>query len=200
MAENVKYITNVTGNCGIFDKIYFTEIIGADFNNMTYSRIEMYGKKLEDVLHNLRNGNPYNIQIADMLRKGDRKYTARLYQIPIVMVMETVNYEDAREMGLHNGNYSILMQKDGQGCLLINRKAVMTIERLFVIKHEIMDGTMPFYYDRRGNKTSELSFNYDMFFSDSKQAMDKQTHLYDGCAHVEKLFIDYRFDSRCVCN
>ena len=196
MAQDISTITALHRDGTQYTTYSGITVYGLDTTNGTYRSAEIIGGKLVDFLKNMRDNNKYNIQIADMKRKGDRNHCARYYQIPYSFIIETSNYEDAREMGLIIQNFSIYRQKDGQGCLLFNGGATAIIDRLYVIKHEIMDNTLPFYYTRAGQPCPNLSFDNDMFFSSSKQAMDKQAHIYDGCTHIETIFADYRFDPR----
>lgn len=200
MAQDISTITALHRDGAQYTTYSGITVYGLDATNGTYRSAEIIGGKLVDFLKNMRDSNKYNIQIANMKRKGDRNYTARYYQIPYKNIMETWNYGDAREMGLANQNFSIYRQEGGQGCLVVNAGACAVVERLYVIKHEIADGSIPFYYDKKGNPCSQLSFNYDMFFSASKQALDKQTHIYDGCTHIETIFVDPRFDPKNLCD
>ncbi len=193
MKHDRYYITNLHRESTMYIGYESIKVYGLDPDLGTYERCGRERGTLSELLRNLRGDNKFNITISDKKRKGDRNYTARYYRIPYSFIIETWNYEDARELGLNNQNFSIYRQEDGQGYLLFNAGATAVIERLYVIKHLVVDGTMPFYYDKKG-RPCQLSFNYDMFFSSSKQAVDKQKHIYDKCTHIETIFADPRFD------
>ena len=200
MKHDSYYITNLHKNNNGYTAYEMVKVYGVDPDLGTYERYERERGTLSELLRNLRGDNKFNIRISDKKRKGDRNYTARYYQIPYSFILAPCDYEDAREIGLNNPDFSIYRQEDGQGCMMISAGGTVIIERLYVIKHEVADGTMPFYYDKKGRPCSQLSLNYGMFFSSSKQAMDKQAHIYDKCTHIETIFIDPRLDPNNLCD
>ncbi len=198
MKEDIVVITGIHAEDGFFTSYNATEIIGIDHDAGTYKSLNLCSGRLADVLNKIREGNKYGIKTVDVKREGDRAHTARLYKVPYKSIIQMCNYYDAYELGLNNMNFSVYSNENGGEYIVVNAGANKIMERLYVIKHDIQDGTMPFYYDRKGKPCSQMSFRFDMFFSSWEQAMNKKEHMYDKCTHIEKVFADPRFDPRSI--
>ena len=163
----------------------------------TYESISRVSGALDKLLYGMSNNNKYGIVINDVKRKGDRKYTARVYSIPIRSAMECINESDAIDYVNNARVYAFYHQKSGHGCLVLNDKAMVSVERLFVLQHYVQVEPV-FYYTKNKQKVSQISFSYDMFFSDKRQAENMIPYLFDGCVHVEQILIDPRNDARFI--
>ena len=171
---------------------------GVDPDLGTYERYERERGIASELFRNLRGDNKFDIAISDKKRKGDRNYTARYYMVPFRMVTEIPCYMEAREYQSTHTNALLYCQENGQGFLAIENKfgLVALVVRLYVIKHEVNDGTEHFYYDKDLNKCSLLSFDFNLFYSDSKQARNKQQFIMDKCTHIETVYMNAACDDK----
>ena len=169
---------------------------GLDEDDMTYSSIERERGTLDQLLNKLREDNIAGIKIFNVRRRRERSYTAKVYVVPLTMFIEALEEEVGRELSYERKGISVYAQKDGQGFLITQSRGCQTVERVYVIKHEIADGTIPFWYDHKKQPCATLCASYDICFSDYRQASLFCEHLWDRCVRIDKLYIDPRFDVR----
>ena len=194
--STIEVIQKIVDKNNIYREYKSIIINGIDYESKTYKVSEYSRGSIKELLKNLHNDNKYNIKVANIPRETDRNYTAKYFQIPVTAIAKVYNYDEANEISAEN-NLEIYTQIDGQEYMLIGRTTYELIVRLYILTHNIGDNRLPYFFDRRGNRVSQLSFKQDMFFSDYKQAYNKQQHIFDF-SKIEEIFINPDYDLKTI--
>ena len=133
-----------------------------------------------------------DIIIQMIHRKNDRKYLARHFTLPIYKVIECENLDKANALARTSEKQVVVIENTYSGYAYCYAKVgSIPMYRLFALKHEIQDGTLPFYYLKSGETTYDLNPRYNMFWSDYHQVdvFKNNPHFYDKCCHIEQVYV-----------
>lgn len=183
--STLKLITGYGGG-----QLAVLELSGYDETNGTVRSISRGMAETKDVLKGIRENNSYSIVIGSMLlskfkgKASKSKKTLKIFRLPIYVCYEAATESEVEQyVGIGNAvqtPYSYI------GWKLVE---FVDIARIYVIEHYSMEGREIWYYNEKGQQTSNKLYGAFGSWNDAEMVR-KNKVKYDGTASVTDYLVE----------
>lgn len=166
------------------------ELNGYDEVSGTVRSVTKDVVETKEALKYLKENNSYNIEIKELLLsrfKGTvskSKKTLKIFRLPVYISYEAASEHEVEQFvgrgSVVQTPYSYIGYKLGE---------FVDIARIYVIEHYCMDGKEVWYYDAKGNKTTNKLLAAFGSWNDAEM-IRKNKVSYDGTASVTEYLIE----------